>query len=275
MAENWREALASLRVLVCIAKADGSLSSSDQEMLRAAFEQLEPLPQPITWEQLLTEDIPITELLQDITTPDTQEALYNAARSLIEPEGTHPGQQQLFNQMQTAFYSSPKNVSDDSSYKSLVAGIQIVAQHNRRVRNLVLDYALGAAVIGLIPVPGLLIIQIITLVFLMIKMRRNIGALWGFPKGHDILAFVGTWFGSLGALAIALMAWLTLLGIGVFVPFVDSLARAAAFATLVWAQGQVTNQFYNSSRRMDQLAFQRSVQRSAQSQRSRSSNGQI
>lgn len=278
MAENWQEALASLRVLVCIAKVDGTVSPSEQTLLTEAWEKLEPASQGITLKQLLTENLPLTQILPNITTPDAQRALYDAARSIAEQDGIHPSQQQLLDQIQTTFRPAltdvpPLNSSQssafnpdlqDSPYEALVSGIQAVTQRNRQARNLILDYALGAAVIGLIPIRGWLILQFVVIVVLIIKMRRDIGALWGFPKGHDILAFVGSWFGSVGALAIALMAWLTLLGIGVVIPYVDSLALAAAFATLVWAQGQMTNQFYISSSRMDQLAFQRSIQQPIQ-----------
>ncbi len=259
---DWQDALASLRVLVCTAKADGDVSPSERTILTRAWEQL-PKPLSITLAQLLAEEIPLTQLLEGITTPDAQRAVYDAARSLAEQNGIHPQQQRLLDQIQTTFRSSltasPSRSSDPNSdnspYESLEAGIQLVAQHNRKVRNVILDYALGAAVIGLIPIPGLLLLQILAVLILIIKMRRHIRALWGFPTGHDILAFVSNWFGSLGCLAIALMAWLTVLVIGAFVPFVDSLARAAAFATLTWAEGQVTNQFYFGSRRMDHLAF--------------------
>ncbi|MBW4475001.1 MAG: hypothetical protein KME45_32165 [Stenomitos rutilans HA7619-LM2] len=150
--------------------------------------------------------------------------------------------------------------ADDPSDGSFRAGIQWVTQHNRRVRDVIFDYALGAAVIGLIPTQRLLLLQLLAVLILIVKMRRHIRSLWGFPKGHDLLAFVGSWFGSLGSLAIALMAWLTVLVIGVYVPYVDSLAHGAAFATLTWAEGQVTSQFYFGSKRLDQLAYQRSSQ---------------
>lgn len=281
MPENREEALASLRVLVWIARADGTVSSSEQTVLTEALEQLEPQPEGMTLEQLLAEEIPFAQLLQTITTADAQRAVYDAARSLAAQDGIHPEQQQLLDQMQQAFHralspTAPTGAAADvgagtSDYEALVAGIQVVSQHNHRARDLILDYALGAAVIGLIPIsfPGFWIIQFLGLIVLIGKMRRDIAALWGFPRGHDILARVGGWFGSLGALAIALMAWLTLLLIGAFVPYIDSLAPAAAFATLTWAMGQLTNQFHFSSGRMDQIAFQRLLQRSTQPGRRR------
>lgn len=276
MAENWQEALASLRVLVCIAKADGAVQPSEQTVLAEALQQLGPTPENLTLPQLLAENLSLMPLLQQITTPDAQQAVYHAARSLAEQNGMQPQQQRLLDQIRSTFASalaadSPTGVAantsaDLSPYEALVSGIQVVSQHNRRARDLILDYALGAAVIALIPIsmPGFWLMQILALIILLVKMRRDIAALWGFPKGHGFLAFAGSWFGSLGALAVALMAGLTLLGIGAFVPLVEGLALAAAFATLTWALGQVTNQFHFSSGRMDQIAFQRMLERSAQ-----------
>jgi len=272
MAENQQEALASLRLLVCLAKADGDISEPEQTVLSEALEQLGPSSTSMTLEQLIAENMSVSDLLPQISMPDAQQAVYNAAQALAEQDGVHPAQQQILDQMQANFQISAidqakseiaqpdQSKLETASYGSLTAGIQIVAQRNRQVRNLILDYALGAAVIGLIPIRGLFLLQVIALFILIIKMRRNIRALWGFPKGHDILAFVGSWFGGLGALGIALMAWLTVLAIGVFLPHFDSLARAAAFATLTWAEGQVTNQFHISSSRMDQIAFQQFIQ---------------
>lgn len=283
MTENRQNVLTSLQVLVCVAKADGNLSDAEQSILREAWEQLQPAPEGVTLQSLLTADQSLAQLLQNITTPDAQRAVYDAARSLAEQDSIQPAQQQLLNQIHATFRTSildssqseasvgvnADTVSDTPPYKALITGIQVVSQHNCKARNLIFDYALGAAVIALIPIviPGIWVIRILTLIVLIFKMRRDLAALWGFPKGHDILARVGSGFGCLGALAVALMAWLTMSAIGAFVPYINSLALAAAFATLTWATGQLTNQFYFSSGRMDQIAFQRMLQRSAQPQR--------
>jgi hypothetical protein len=43
---------------------------------------------------------------------------------------------------------------------------------------------------------------------------------------------------------MALVAWLTLLTIGLFVPYVSSFKLAGALFTLTWMIGQSINQFY-------------------------------
>lgn len=145
---------------------------------------------------------------------------------------------------------SPDDVAESFSTPSLstTAG-QIPVRKEREIRNLVLDYAIGVSLLGLIPVRGWLMVKLLVAAGLILKMMRDVGARWGFPGGQDPLALAGNIFGGLGAFAIALMAWATLLTLGLFVPYVGRFAIAAALFTLTWTLGQVTNQFYASGRR--------------------------
>ncbi|ACB52111.1 hypothetical protein cce_2763 [Crocosphaera subtropica ATCC 51142] len=113
-------------------------------------------------------------------------------------------------------------------------------------RNLVLDYALGASLLGLIPITSLLSLKFLVTIILIIKMCWDIGRKWKFARGQDILAIIGYCFGWLGAFAMAFMAWLTLLGIGLFIPYISSFKLASALFTLTWMVGQSTNQYYAS-----------------------------
>jgi len=123
------------------------------------------------------------------------------------------------------------------------------AQLEREVRALILDYALGISILGLIPIPRLLTLKLLIAAGLLLKMMRDVGAKWRFPRGQDILAIFGNLFGGIGAFAVAFMAWVTMFSIGLFVPYVGSLAVAASLFTLTWGLGQATSQFYASGRR--------------------------
>ncbi len=94
------------------------------------------------------------------------------------------------------------------------------AQRERQIRNLILDYAMGVSILGLIPIPGILMIKLLIAAVLILKMIRDIGSAWQFVKGQDLFAIAGNVFGGLGAFAMAFMAWLTLFCIGLFVPYV-------------------------------------------------------
>lgn len=117
---------------------------------------------------------------------------------------------------------------------------------DRRVRNLILDYALGTSILGLIPIPRLFTLKLILAGGFILKMIWDIGKMRRFPKGQDFLAIAGAFFGTLGAFAMAATAWLTIFGVGVFFPYLKGLAFAAALFTLVWAIGQAVSQFYAS-----------------------------
>lgn len=119
-------------------------------------------------------------------------------------------------------------------------------RQEKQTRNLALDYALGISILGLIPISGMLTLRLLVAIGLLAKMIWELGVKWKFAKGQDFLALAGYIFGLLGALAIAFMAWLTLLAIGLFVPYVSSFKIAAALFTLTWMVGQSTNQFYAS-----------------------------
>lgn len=122
-------------------------------------------------------------------------------------------------------------------------------RQEKLTRNLALDYALGVSILGLIPISDLLTPKLLVALGLILKMLWDLGAKWKFARGQDILALAGYIFGLLGALGMAFMAWLTLLAIGLFVPYVSSLKLAAALFTVTWIVGQSTNQFFASGQK--------------------------
>ena len=140
---------------------------------------------------------------------------------------------------------APESASTPAQPEPIVVPPNWVRQE-RQVRDLILDYALGASILGLIPISGLFTVKLLVAAALILKMMWDIGKLWGFRKGQDLLAIAGSFFGGLGALAMAFGAWLTMFGIGLFVPYIKSLALAAALFTLTWSMGQATKQFYAS-----------------------------
>lgn len=139
----------------------------------------------------------------------------------------------------------PEAASTPAQPEPIVIPPSLVRQEHR-VRDLILDYALGASILGLIPIPRLFTVKLLVAVGLILKMMWDIGKLWGFRKGQDFLAIAGSFFGGLGALAMAFTAWLTMFGVGLFLPYIKSLALAAALFTLTWSLGQATKQFYAS-----------------------------
>lgn len=122
-------------------------------------------------------------------------------------------------------------------------------RQERKSRDLALDYALGVSILGLIPIRELLTLRLFLAIALILKMSWDIGVQWQFVKGQDILAIAGHLFSLLGALAMAFMAWLTFLAIGLFFPPLGSFKLAATLFTLTWMIGQSVNQFYANGKK--------------------------
>lgn len=148
------------------------------------------------------------------------------------------------------------------STKAIAPGVRIIIKIGQRVRNSVLDYALGAAILGLIPVYGdwISAIRLTLLAGLNIKMIVNVGRFWGYQKGQGNFAIVGCIFAIVGSLALGMMTWLTIFAIGLFVPLVDSLARAFAYGVLTWNIGLAVSQYYYSPQTLDTEALQKALQ---------------
>jgi uncharacterized protein (DUF697 family) len=120
------------------------------------------------------------------------------------------------------------------------------AKVNFKVRNLIFDYALGAAIVALLPIPNLGIWQAIALVLLNILLVVGIARLWQFQKGGDLLARIGIVFGIAGAILLGFLVWLLVIAVGAVVPLIGTLAPGMAAFCYFWGVGQAINHFYVS-----------------------------
>ncbi len=255
-----KEAIACLQVLACIAKADGQLQPEEQEALTEAYQKLQPLPPEVTIETLLDQTIPIEKALANITHPTLKIRLYEAAFAIAHIGGTTPTEQKLLDTIRCRFdlksdklpqlqvSIEPLKIPVEYNLNKVISPSQELAQE---VRQLILDYAIGVAIFGFNPVPGLNTITTLGAYVLIFKMMRSIGEKWGYPKGQDTLAIIGNIFGGLGAFIAGLSSWVVISLAGFFVPIVGNFAAASYFFTITWALGQATNQFYASGRTMD------------------------
>ena len=262
-----QEAIASLKLLACLAKADGTLHPEENKILIEAWQKLQQLtafPEDITVASILSEDIVIEEILPQINTPKIQTALYKVAYILAEIDGIAPAEQEILDKIETNFQSLDRDflVDNDSlaklavqSPRDFIEAIAFQLVSVKEVRDLILDYAIGIAILGFNPIPGINLVANVIACGLILKMIRDIGAKWGYPKEQDALAIIGSIFGGIGALAAALTSWATLSLVSIYVPIIGEFAAASFFFTLTFAIGQATNQFYLSGRQLDAAAL--------------------
>ena len=103
MTTTETEVLAGLRVLVCIAKADGVLHEEEEKALAAALEA-SPLPEGITLDGLLGEDTKLEDELAHIVREELRREVFQSAYSMAHADGDCSAEEQsLLDQIHGAF----------------------------------------------------------------------------------------------------------------------------------------------------------------------------
>lgn len=262
-----QEAIAGLQVLVYLAKADGKVAPEEKKILTEAWQklrQLKIIPSEITIDSILAINIEIDAILPEIVTPKTQTVLYEAACALAEIDGVKPSERAILDKLEASFKLSqqdliiPKVSMTELVMQSPYDFLEAIASQLvsvKEIRDLILDYAIGIAILGFNPFPGVNLITNTIACGLIIKMIRDIGAKWGYPKGQDAIAIIGSIFGSFGAFVAALASWTAVSFVGFYLPVIGELAAATFLFTLTWALGQTANQFYLSGRQLDAAAL--------------------
>ena len=118
-----------------------------------------------------------------------------------------------------------------------------ISQRYQVVQDMVMDYALGTAIVGLNPFPQLFTPVFLATVAIIGKMLWDIGRKWRFAWRGNPLVLANTALDVIGAFTIAFLAWLTLIIIGTFWPLFTPCALAAAFMTFTLSIGRTANQF--------------------------------
>ena len=266
MSNQQDEAIACLKLLACLAKADGKVHPQEKKILTQAWQKVQALvtiPEDITLETILAEDIEIEKVLSQIVTRKTQIVLHEAAYVLAEINGIAPSERIILDKIEAGFnLPEPDSLAEK---KSLVKNIEspdelieaIAAQlvSVREVRDLILDYAIGISILGFNPFPGINLVTNTIACGLILKMISDVGKKYGYPKGQDAIAIIGSIFGGFGALAAAIASWSTVAFFGLFVPVLGEFATTSFLFTLTWAVGQATNQFYLSGRQLNAAAL--------------------
>ena len=134
---------------------------------------------------------------------------------------------------------------EDNSRLS-AADLAHLRQKRRRIRGVILDYALGIAILGFNPWEGFLSWTLLIATIAILKMLRDLANLWGFARGQDLLAIVGTFLGAISTIWLSLMVWGTIFVMSIYLPIPRGFALASGLFTLTWGLGQATNQYYAS-----------------------------
>jgi hypothetical protein len=266
------EKLACLATLAAAANLNGDPTPVEFEAFLAAITTFQPLPPGVAPESLLRDRPSVDPQLGQITTPELQQQLYRGVHTIVRSKGIDAQESALLAKLRSAFDLSPElaeslakqrlaAVPITSPINSTLTGMAALIGREGDVRRLIFDYAMGAAIVGLIPLHGggSLEIKLLVVLGLVLKMGWDIRNYWGRPGGQGLLAVIGNLFGFMTAILGGFLAWVTLVSLGVVIPYAGAFAKAAGFATATWIAGQSTNQFYTSQKRPDLIALKRAV----------------
>lgn len=241
-----RKSLASFRLLVAMARADGTLTEEEKHALQASLgRHSDILP------SLLAESTDVDEELA-LLDNDARKALYQSAFALSYADGNASVDE----------VNLLKRIVPNEGERSLLGQVfgetldtvvpgRIVAEADPAKREMeiledILKYSVLAAVAGAMPVPGVAVVADLAVIALQAKLVHDIGQYWGHQMDMAaIRAFMGTVAGSAG-LRIAVN------NLARFVPGWGSAFGAATSFATTFAIGRVANRYFEAGRGLDE-----------------------
>ena len=260
-AVNQQEVLASFKVLVSMAKADGKLLEEEFASLADTFEEIH-LPEGVTVDTLLNEeDEPIDTLLSQITSDIAQEVVYQSAYAMANIDGECSSEEKaLLDKIGTTFTNSKmwgkqewletlERRSQQSPISSQVSQIDDPSRRALEVENAITDTCFLNAVLGAFPLPGIAIAFDMLIYWNQLDLAQTIGQSWGYDRANENLR--KALFGSLGItgtrIAVSNLAKL--------VPVFGMVVGATTAYASTWALGKVANEYYASGGEMDTFSL--------------------
>ncbi len=258
---NQQEVLASFKVLVSMAKADGKLLEEEFSSLADTFEEIH-LPEGVTVDRLLNEeDEPIDTLLTQITSEIAQEMVYQSAYAMANIDGECSSEEkELLDKIGATFTSyrlwgkqewleTLERRSSKSSISEQVRQIDDPDKRAAEVENATTDACFLNAVLGAFPIPGIAIAFDMLIYWNQLDLAQAIGQSWGYDRANENLR--KALFGSLGItgtrIAVSNLAKL--------VPVFGMVVGATTAYASTWALGKVANEYYASGGEMDTFSL--------------------
>jgi uncharacterized protein (DUF697 family) len=257
-AVNQQEVLASFKLLVCMANADGKLMDEERDSITEAFSEVQ-LPDGVTVESLLSEQAEVGELLNQITSDTAQELAYQSAFAMANIDGDcSPEEQALLDKIGASFTTSRlwgkeewlKNLERKSRKTSISEQVHQITDPEKReveVQNETTDACFFNAVLGAFPLPGISIAFDMYIYWNQLDLVQSIGERWGYDRANQSSDLKKAFFGSLGMtgtrIAVSNLAKL--------VPVFGIVVGATTAFASTWAIGKVANQYFASGCEMD------------------------
>ncbi|MCA9607949.1 MAG: TerB family tellurite resistance protein [Myxococcales bacterium] len=253
-AEVSREqALAGLRVLVQVCRADGIVSEEEREALEPSMDALGL--DDAEREAILAEEVDLDAALANVTDEAVRREVLLAAEAVARADGIVDSEQVVIARARAAWGLEPERMSmlDDlrAQLKDDLAGedaeaIEDPVAREEAVARLIKSRAIGLGALGLVPTN---LVTEAAGAYLQIQMVRTIGRYHGHAGDSTITS----------ALVASLVGVVTLhAGLGALVRLVpvwgNAIGAAAGFGT-TWALGWTANDWFESGGELDKKAL--------------------
>ena len=254
MSNTEQESLATLELLVAIARADGVIDPAEREALESAF-SVATLPTGTTLATLLEAPIAVDAILARIKSPEGRERAFEAAFALAKADGTCVASEQaILDRASVAWEISAEKVSlfdrligeaRDTVLPSNIVAITDPTVRAAAIKEDTLKYCVLTAVLGAFPLPGVALITDFAVVGLQVKLVRDLGQYYG----HTIDANAAkSLFASVG---VGIGARMALSNIAKFVPGFGSAVGATTAFAATWAISKLGVAFFENDGKLD------------------------
>ena len=252
------EAVASLKILAAIARADGTVHNDERKSLAAALESLD-LEKPLPVDELLDSDRPIDVAgeLAHLESPAAREQIYRSAFFMAYADGQCTREEQAILDLIAAEtdVTAEQRASLERLFVPAAQRTSLLPtkarpimdgeQRSAHVKKEILKYAALTAVLGAFPIPGLAIATDLGVIALQVKMVRDIGQYWGHAVDRNAAKSMlyGMGLGTGARLAVNNLAKL-LPGWG------SAVGATTSFAS-TYALGKVIEKFFAADAKVD------------------------
>lgn len=244
MSAITHEGLAGIRLLICMAKADGTLRPEERFELEDALAGVE-LPGGLTLNTLVNEDIDAVKLAAEVTDPAARDSIYASVFAMAHVDrDVGPSERRMLDQLCKVWNIHPDeehilakvlDAHHENEPQTQAAPAKNPAEADATAKRIIMRYALVTGLTGAIPVP---LIPSLIIVPLQVKMVHDIARTLGQPNDKDTVQLMFETLGVGSGLQLAVYELCKLIpGIG------SAVGAAGAFAS-TYGLGQVAVIFY-------------------------------
>lgn len=258
MSQTPREALAGIRIVLCVAKADGRLADEEVTALEHLLKSLpegvfgETLP---SLQDLLAEQIDLDAELAILSTDEARNRVYEAARLVAGADGSVAESEAVVLEKikpitgEDSLLGQIIGETKDTFLPSNIPAIHDPEQRAVEIQEDRLKYSILSAILGANPLPAVSLLTDLAVVGIQVKLVRDIGQYYGHKVDEAAARSL------LSAVAGGTVARVALSSLAKFVPGWGSAFGAVSSFAATWAIGKVAEQWFESDCKLDTSAL--------------------